>query len=41
MSDEDRDKEKEIESGCTERRLAQISNASIVEKKRVEGVVPD
>ena len=35
------EKEKEIESGCTERRLAQISNASIVEKKRAEGVVPD
>ena len=35
------EKEIEIESGCTERRLAQVSNASIVEKQRAEGVVPD
>ena len=35
------EKEKEIESGCTERRLAQVSNASIVEKQRADGVVPD
>jgi hypothetical protein len=33
--------EKEIKSGCTERRLAQVSNASIVEKQRADGVVPD
>jgi hypothetical protein len=31
----------EIESGCTERRLAQLSNASIVEKQRAEGAIPD
>ena len=35
------EKEIEIESGCTERRLAQVSNASIVEKQRAKGVVPD
>jgi hypothetical protein len=33
--------EKEIESACMERRLAQISNTSIVEKQRAEGVVLD
>jgi hypothetical protein len=35
------EKEKEIESGCTKRRLAQVSNASIIEKQRAEGMVPD
>ena len=35
------EKEIEIESGCTERRLARVSNASIVEKQRAEGVGPD
>jgi hypothetical protein len=35
------EKEIEIKFGCTERRLAQVSNASIVEKQRAEGVVPD
>ena len=35
------EEEIEIEFVCTERRLAQVSNASIVEKQRAEGVVPD
>jgi hypothetical protein len=35
------EKEIDIEPSCTERRLVQVSNASIVEKQRAEGVVPD
>jgi hypothetical protein len=34
MSDEDKDID---ESGCTEKRLVHVSNASIVEKQRAEG----
>jgi hypothetical protein len=33
--------EKEIEYGSMERRSVQVLSASIVEKQRVEGVVPD
>jgi hypothetical protein len=47
MSDEDRDRERDRvwlhgeKVGAGERRLAQVSNASVVEKQRAEGVVPD
>jgi hypothetical protein len=44
MSDEDRDRERErekIEFGSTERRLVHVLSASIVEKQRAEGVVPN